>query len=113
MDHVRTDVVQPACPVTAFAALGMLGFDAHRAGAPEHELEHIIAGSLQETYFRDGGIRAGDLAVEFTDVDYILIGGIRIPTHQRAAWIRPDRAGSTPLVGRPRHLLRGRAGGRR
>ncbi|MEU0936732.1 XRE family transcriptional regulator [Embleya sp. NPDC005971] len=47
-------------------------FDAHHAGAPERDLEGIVAAGLQQSYFREGGTRADDLdVVELTDVDYI------------------------------------------
>jgi hypothetical protein len=31
----------------------------------------IVAEGLQEIYFKDGGRRADDLLVEFTDIDYV------------------------------------------
>ncbi|MET7305342.1 hypothetical protein [Embleya sp. NPDC005575] len=47
-------------------------FDAHHAGASERDLERIVAAGLQQSYFQEGGTRAGDLEeVELTDVDYI------------------------------------------
>jgi len=46
-------------------------FDAQAAGAPDTQLQGIIAEGLQEVYFRDGGRRAPGLVVEFTDIDYI------------------------------------------
>ncbi|MFG2284011.1 telomere-protecting terminal protein Tpg [Streptomyces asoensis] len=49
-------------------------FSAHEQGASEGELERIAAEGLQEVYFKDGGRRAGDLTVEFTDIDYIDFG---------------------------------------
>ncbi len=49
-------------------------FSARDQGASERELERIAAEGLQEVYFKDGGRRAGDLTVEFTDIDYIEFG---------------------------------------
>ncbi|MER6445354.1 telomere-protecting terminal protein Tpg [Streptomyces venezuelae] len=46
-------------------------FDARQQGAPDPELRAIVAEGLQETYFKDGGTRAEQLEVEFTDIDYI------------------------------------------
>lgn len=46
-------------------------FDAQARGAGETELRAIAAEGLQEQYFKDGGRRAPDLAVEFTDIDYV------------------------------------------
>ncbi|MFI6254426.1 telomere-protecting terminal protein Tpg [Streptomyces sp. NPDC051016] len=46
-------------------------FTAYKNKAPESELAKIVAQGLQDMYFRDGGRRAGDLEVEFTDIDYI------------------------------------------
>jgi hypothetical protein len=46
-------------------------FTAKGTGASEQELQTIIAEGLQEQYFKDGGRRAHDLLVEFTDIDYI------------------------------------------
>jgi hypothetical protein len=46
-------------------------FDAQAAGATEQQLRRIAAEGLQEIYFKDRGRRAHDLAVEFTDIDYI------------------------------------------
>jgi hypothetical protein len=34
-------------------------------------LQNIVAEGLQEVYFKDGGRRANDLLVEFTDIDYL------------------------------------------
>ncbi|MGW9213230.1 telomere-protecting terminal protein Tpg [Embleya sp. NPDC055664] len=46
-------------------------FDAHHAGAPERDLERIVAAGLHQAYFQESGTRAEDLeAVELTDVDY-------------------------------------------
>ncbi|MET7526237.1 telomere-protecting terminal protein Tpg [Streptomyces sp. NPDC005248] len=46
-------------------------FDARQTGASEQQLRTIVAEGLQEIYFKDGGRRAGDLLVEFTDIDYV------------------------------------------
>ncbi|MFD1831019.1 telomere-protecting terminal protein Tpg [Streptomyces desertarenae] len=46
-------------------------FEARAAGAGERELRNIVAEGLQEVYFKDGGRRAQDLVVEFTDIDYV------------------------------------------
>jgi transcriptional regulator with XRE-family HTH domain len=46
-------------------------FDAQAAGAGEQQLRAIAAEGLQEIYFKDRGRRAQDLAVEFTDIDYV------------------------------------------
>lgn len=46
-------------------------FEARTAGAPDAQLQAVVAEGLQEVYFRDGGRRAPGLIVEFTDVDYI------------------------------------------
>jgi transcriptional regulator with XRE-family HTH domain len=46
-------------------------FDAQAAGATEQQLRRIAAEGLQEIYFKDRGRRAHDLAVEFTDIDYV------------------------------------------
>ncbi|MFG2987395.1 hypothetical protein ACGFYQ_40290 [Streptomyces sp. NPDC048258] len=40
-----------------------------QAGAAEAELQALAAEGLQEAYFKDAGRRAGDLLVEFTDID--------------------------------------------
>lgn len=45
-------------------------FQAQRQGASDRALREIVAEGLQEIYFKDGGTRAGDLEVEFTDIDY-------------------------------------------
>ncbi|MFF3727740.1 telomere-protecting terminal protein Tpg [Streptomyces erythrochromogenes] len=39
-------------------------------GADDRDLRAIVAEGLQEIYFRDGGTRADQLRVEFTDIDY-------------------------------------------
>ncbi|WP_327180583.1 telomere-protecting terminal protein Tpg [Streptomyces sp. NBC_01334] len=49
-------------------------FSARELGAFESELERIAAEGLQEVYFKDVGRRAGDLTVEFTDIDYVDFG---------------------------------------
>ncbi|MFF8265028.1 telomere-protecting terminal protein Tpg [Streptomyces virginiae] len=46
-------------------------FDAQQHGAPDPELRAIVAEGLQDIYFKDGGTRADQLEVEFTDIDYI------------------------------------------
>ncbi|MGI5473242.1 telomere-protecting terminal protein Tpg [Streptomyces sp. CA-132043] len=46
-------------------------FDAQQQGASDQHLRTIVAEGLQEIYFKDGGRRADDLEVEFTDIDYI------------------------------------------
>ncbi|MFI1386276.1 telomere-protecting terminal protein Tpg [Embleya sp. NPDC020886] len=47
-------------------------FAAHHAGAPERDLERIVAAGLHQSYFQESGTRADDLdAVELTDVDYM------------------------------------------
>ncbi|MFI5635178.1 telomere-protecting terminal protein Tpg [Streptomyces sp. NPDC051664] len=46
-------------------------FTAQEARAGEQELQNIVAEGLQEVYFKDGGRRANDLLVEFTDIDYL------------------------------------------
>ncbi|WP_405834720.1 MULTISPECIES: telomere-protecting terminal protein Tpg [unclassified Streptomyces] len=45
-------------------------FDARARGAADRELRAIVAEGLQEIYFKDGGTRADQLRVEFTDIDY-------------------------------------------
>ncbi|MCX4808617.1 XRE family transcriptional regulator [Streptomyces sp. NBC_01214] len=45
-------------------------FDARAQGADDRELRAIVAEGLQEIYFKDGGTRAGQLRVEFSDIDY-------------------------------------------
>ncbi|NWF27443.1 XRE family transcriptional regulator [Streptomyces sp. PKU-EA00015] len=45
-------------------------FDAQQQGASDQQLRAIVAEGLQETYFKDGGRRADNLEVEFTDIDY-------------------------------------------
>ncbi|MBT2468366.1 XRE family transcriptional regulator [Streptomyces sp. ISL-66] len=49
-------------------------FAAPNAGASEAKLQQIAAEALQEAYFKDSGRRAGDLLVEFTDIDYLDLG---------------------------------------
>ena len=46
-------------------------FDAQQQGAQDPELRAIVAEGLQDIYFKDGGTRADQLEVEFTDIDYI------------------------------------------
>ncbi|WP_420082837.1 telomere-protecting terminal protein Tpg (plasmid) [Streptomyces sp. JL4002] len=45
-------------------------FDARARGADDRDLRAIVAEGLQEIYFKDGGTRADQLRVEFTDIDY-------------------------------------------
>ncbi|MEV6681694.1 helix-turn-helix domain-containing protein [Streptomyces erythrochromogenes] len=45
-------------------------FDARARGAADRDLRAIVAEGLQEVYFKDGGTRADELRVEFTDIDY-------------------------------------------
>ncbi|MGN9796373.1 telomere-protecting terminal protein Tpg [Streptomyces sp. OZ13] len=45
-------------------------FDAQQRGASDQQLRAIVAEGLQEIYFKDGGRRADNLEVEFTDIDY-------------------------------------------
>ncbi|WP_330334823.1 XRE family transcriptional regulator [Streptomyces sp. NBC_00536] len=47
---------------------------AQESGAAEAALQRIAAEALQEAYFKDSGRRAGDLVVEFTDIDYLDVG---------------------------------------
>ncbi|MDQ1033595.1 hypothetical protein QFZ75_000011 [Streptomyces sp. V3I8] len=49
-------------------------FDAQQAGAGEQQLRAIAAEGLAHVYFRDGGRRAQDLMVEFTDVEQLEFG---------------------------------------
>ncbi|MGP4004211.1 telomere-protecting terminal protein Tpg [Streptomyces sp. 8N706] len=46
-------------------------FDAREQGATDQQMRTIVAEGLQEIYFKDGGRRATDLEVEFTDIDYV------------------------------------------
>ncbi|MFF8382374.1 telomere-protecting terminal protein Tpg [Streptomyces kanasensis] len=46
-------------------------FEARRRGESDRQLRSIVAEGLQEVYFKDGGRRADDLEVAFTDIDYI------------------------------------------
>ncbi|MGW7365710.1 telomere-protecting terminal protein Tpg [Streptomyces sp. NPDC054841] len=46
-------------------------FEAQQQGADDQQMREIVAEGLQETYFKDGGRRADNLEVEFTDIDYI------------------------------------------
>ncbi|MFF4448727.1 telomere-protecting terminal protein Tpg [Streptomyces sp. NPDC001502] len=45
-------------------------FDTRAQGAADRDLRAIVAEGLQEIYFKDGGTRADQLRVEFTDIDY-------------------------------------------
>ncbi|MEY2233116.1 hypothetical protein [Streptomyces sp. BF23-19] len=44
-------------------------FDAQQQSAPDPELRAIVAEGLQEIYIKDGGTRADQLKVEFTNID--------------------------------------------
>ncbi|MEJ1201184.1 MULTISPECIES: telomere-protecting terminal protein Tpg [unclassified Streptomyces] len=47
-------------------------FDAQQQGAGDRQLQQIAAEALKETYFQDGGRRAGSLEeVRFTDIEHI------------------------------------------
>ncbi|MGP4004823.1 telomere-protecting terminal protein Tpg [Streptomyces sp. 8N706] len=46
-------------------------FDAREQGATDQQMRTIVAEGLQEIYFKDGGRRAADLEVAFTDIDYV------------------------------------------
>ncbi|MFF5435125.1 telomere-protecting terminal protein Tpg [Streptomyces griseofuscus] len=46
-------------------------FDAQQVGATDQQQRAITAEGVGETYFRDGGRRAGGLMVEFTDVEQL------------------------------------------
>ncbi|MFF7858026.1 telomere-protecting terminal protein Tpg [Streptomyces sp. NPDC007904] len=47
-------------------------FDAQQAGAGDQQLQQIAAEALRETYFQDGGHRAGSLEeVRFTDIEHV------------------------------------------
>ncbi|WP_030760887.1 MULTISPECIES: telomere-protecting terminal protein Tpg [unclassified Streptomyces] len=52
------------------AAYAQRLFDARAQGAVDRDLRAIVAEGLQEIYFKDGGTRADQLRVEFTDIDY-------------------------------------------
>ncbi|MFJ6054456.1 telomere-protecting terminal protein Tpg [Streptomyces sp. NPDC092307] len=52
------------------AAYAQRLFDARAQGAADRDLRAIVAEGLQEVYFKDGGTRADQLRVEFTDIDY-------------------------------------------
>ncbi|MFF8264681.1 telomere-protecting terminal protein Tpg [Streptomyces virginiae] len=52
------------------AAYAQRLFDARARGAADRDLRAIVAEGLQEIYFKDGGTRADQLRVEFTDIDY-------------------------------------------
>ncbi|MDX3539637.1 XRE family transcriptional regulator [Streptomyces sp. MB09-01] len=43
---------------------------ARAQGAADRDLRAIVAEGLQEVYFKDGGTRADQLRVEFTNIDY-------------------------------------------
>ncbi|MFI9045941.1 telomere-protecting terminal protein Tpg [Streptomyces sp. NPDC053427] len=45
-------------------------FQAQRQGVGDRQLREIVAEGLQEVYFKDGGRRAQNLDVEFSDIDY-------------------------------------------
>ncbi|MFD6341269.1 telomere-protecting terminal protein Tpg [Streptomyces sp. NPDC088147] len=47
-------------------------FEAQEAGAGDRELKEIAAEALKETYFQDGGRRAGALEeIRFTDIEHL------------------------------------------
>ncbi|MFC9608016.1 telomere-protecting terminal protein Tpg [Streptomyces niveus] len=47
-------------------------FEAQEAGANDAQLQEIAAEALKETYFQDGGRRAGSLEeVRFTDIEHL------------------------------------------
>jgi hypothetical protein len=46
-------------------------FSLPESGAGEQELQNLGTEGLQEAYFKDGGRRANDLLVEFTNIDYL------------------------------------------
>ncbi|MEU0283256.1 XRE family transcriptional regulator [Streptomyces sp. NPDC006195] len=47
-------------------------FEAQEAGAGDRELNEIAAEALKETYFQDGGRRAGALEeIRFTDIEHL------------------------------------------
>ncbi|MFE4960298.1 telomere-protecting terminal protein Tpg [Streptomyces sp. NPDC056653] len=47
-------------------------FEAQEAGASDDHLREIVAEALKETYFQDGGRRAGSLEeVHFTDIEHL------------------------------------------
>ncbi|MFD6916800.1 telomere-protecting terminal protein Tpg [Streptomyces virginiae] len=52
------------------AAYAQRLFDARAQGAADRDLRAIVAEGLQEIYFKDGGTRADQLRIEFTDIDY-------------------------------------------
>jgi len=45
-------------------------FEAQQQGASDQQMREIVAEGLQEVYFKDGGRRADNLEVAFTDIDY-------------------------------------------
>lgn len=45
-------------------------FDAREQGAGDQQMRDIVAEGLQEIYFKDGGRRADNLEVAFTNIDY-------------------------------------------
>ncbi|MFD8983030.1 hypothetical protein [Streptomyces sp. NPDC059564] len=52
----------------------MAGPTAGRAqGAVDRDLRAILAEGLQEICCKDGGTRADQLRVEFTDIDYLVV----------------------------------------
>lgn len=59
-------ITQPLSPEYADRLIA-----AQEAGAPDAQLQQIAAEGIGHGYFRDGGARAGGLAVDFTDIDYI------------------------------------------
>ncbi|MEV0495681.1 telomere-protecting terminal protein Tpg [Streptomyces atratus] len=66
-DDGRIRRITQHLPATYAARL----FDAQAAGAPEQQLQAVLAEGLQQEYFKDRGRRADGLLVEFTDIDYV------------------------------------------
>lgn len=66
-DDGRIRRITQHLPATYAARL----FDAQAAGAPEQQLQAVLAEGLQQEYFKDRGRRADGLLVEFTYIDYV------------------------------------------
>ncbi|MFI6063179.1 telomere-protecting terminal protein Tpg [Streptomyces sp. NPDC051286] len=66
-DDGRIRRITQHLPATYAARL----FDAQAAGAPERQLQAVLAEGLQQEYFKDRGRRADGLLVEFTGIDYV------------------------------------------
>jgi hypothetical protein len=66
-DDGRIRRITQHLPATYAASL----FEAEAAGAPEQQLQAVLAEGLQQEYFKDRGRRADGLLVEFTDIDYV------------------------------------------